>query len=138
MVVAHPNHLTSSARWIGEAANNPKIAGVKIHPALGDYDVLGANVIRLLDECIVPSGLPVLSQTSNDSTNVTAEKYLQLAARYPQVRFIAAHLGVGVLLKSHVNSFVAAMPAHAASNPSRDRRSHRAGRKRCGCCTDQA
>jgi len=97
MVVAHPNHLAASARWIREAANNPKIVGVKLHPALGDYDVLGGNVLRLFEELIVPSGLPVLSHTGNDSPNVTAEKYLQLAGRYPQVRFIAAHLGVGVL-----------------------------------------
>src|SRR2546425_11973704 len=30
MVVAHPNHMASSARWIREATSNPKIVGVKL------------------------------------------------------------------------------------------------------------
>lgn len=97
MVVAHPNHLESSRRWIGMAKENPKIVGVKIHPSLGAYDVLSSSMHRLMDEVIAPSGLPMISHVGNDSANVTADKYLQLARAYPTVRFIAAHLGVGVL-----------------------------------------
>lgn len=97
MVVAHPEHLESSARWIREAASNPKIVGIKLHPALGNYDVLGAHVMRLIEEHVVPSGLPILSHVGNDSANVPIDKYLELASCFPQVRFIAAHLGIGIL-----------------------------------------
>ncbi len=96
MVVGHPDHPESSARWIREAAGNPKIVGVKLHPALGNYDVLGAGLMRLLEDHIGPSGLPVLSHVGNDSANVTIDKYLKLASRFPSIRFIAAHLGIGI------------------------------------------
>src|SRR4051812_20669149 len=52
MVVAHPHHVASSARWIAEARSNAKIVGVKLHPALGNYDILSAkpgNFGRLRD-----------------------------------------------------------------------------------------
>lgn len=97
MVVAHPEHMESSARWIREAAANPDVVGVKLHPALGGYDVLGHAMDRLMERHIAPSGLTVLSHTGNDSPNVTIDKYLELASRYPTVRFIAAHLGVGIM-----------------------------------------
>ena len=97
MVVAHPHHLGSSARWVGEGLGNPDVVGVKIHPALGQYDVVSAAVLRLMDEVIAPSGLTVLSHVGNDSPHVPIDRYLELASRYPSVRFIAAHLGVGVL-----------------------------------------
>ncbi len=96
MVVAHARHLDSSARWVAEAKSNPDIVGVKLHPALGQWDVLSVASFRLMDEVIVPSGLPVLSHTGNDSQFVTIDRYLRLAERYPTVRFIAAHLGVGI------------------------------------------
>lgn len=96
MVVAHPAHPAASARWIQQAASNPQIVGVKLHPALGDYDILGGNMMRLMEESILPSGLPVLSHVGNDSVNVTIDKYLEFASRFPQVRFIAAHLGIGI------------------------------------------
>ena len=97
MVVAHPNHPASSRRWIGEAAGNPKIVGVKLHPVLGGYDILSASMHRLMEEVIAPSGLPVLSHVGNESPNVPIDRYLQLAKAFPSVRFIAAHLGVGLL-----------------------------------------
>jgi predicted TIM-barrel fold metal-dependent hydrolase len=97
MVVAHPAHFEASARWIQQAAHNPKIVGVKLHPALGQYDVLGAGLMRLMEEAVIPSGLPVLSHVGNDSANVTIDKYLEFASRFPTVRFIAAHLGIGIL-----------------------------------------
>jgi len=97
MVVAHPNHPASSRRWVAEARSDPKIVGVKIHPVLGQYDILSSSVARLVDEVIGPSGLPVLSHVGNESPNVTIDKYLRLARRFPEVRFIAAHMGVGLL-----------------------------------------
>jgi predicted TIM-barrel fold metal-dependent hydrolase len=39
----------------------------------------------------------VISHTGNDSPNVPIGRFLELAARYPGIRFIAAHLGIGVL-----------------------------------------
>ena len=96
MVVAHPSHLAASARWIRQSSSNEQIVGVKLHPALGDYDVLGPSVMRLLEDNVLPSGLPVLSHVGNDSVNVTVDKYLELASRFPQIRFIAAHLGIGI------------------------------------------
>jgi len=55
MVVAHPHHPASSARWIAEARSNPKIVGVKLHPAMGNYDVLSPDVFRLMDDAVGPS-----------------------------------------------------------------------------------
>ena len=53
--------------------------------------------MRLMENSIGPSGLTVLSHVGNESPNVPIDKFLKLAARFPQVRFIAAHLGIGVL-----------------------------------------
>jgi predicted TIM-barrel fold metal-dependent hydrolase len=97
MVVAHPSHLEPSRRWVAMAASNPKIVGVKIHPVLGNYDVLSAATRRLFEEVIAPSGLPVLSHVGNESPNVPIDRYLALARAFPSVRFIAAHLGVGLM-----------------------------------------
>ena len=97
MVVVHPRHPASSATWMREAASNPNVVGVKLHPVLGDFDILDAGVMKLMDEQIGPSGLTVLSHVGNESPNVPIDKYLKLAARYPQIRFIAAHLGIGIL-----------------------------------------
>lgn len=97
MVVAHPNHLETSRRWVDQARTNPKIVGIKLHPVLGNYDILSGTVHRLFEEVVVPSRLPVLSHVGNESPNVPIDKYLRLAAAFPQVRFIAAHLGVGLL-----------------------------------------
>jgi predicted TIM-barrel fold metal-dependent hydrolase len=85
MVVAHPHHPASSARWIAEARSNPKIVGVKLHPAMGNYDVLSPDVFRLMDDAVGPSGLPVISHTGNDSPNVPIGRFLELAARFPIV-----------------------------------------------------
>lgn len=97
MVVAHPRHLASSARWVAEARSNPDIVGIKLHPVLGQWDILSAASQRLMDEVIAPSGLTVLSHVGNESPLVPIDKYLRLAERYPSVRFIAAHLGTGIM-----------------------------------------
>jgi len=97
MVVAHPQHRPSSARWVAEARSNPKIVGVKLHPALGNYDILSPDVFRLLEDVVGPAGLPVISHVGNDSPNVPIGRFLELAQRFPAIHFIAAHLGIGVL-----------------------------------------
>lgn len=97
MVVAHPRHLESSARWVAEARSNPAIVGVKLHPVLGQWDILSAAACKLMDEVIAPAGLTVLSHVGNESPLVPIDKYLRLAERYPGVRFIAAHLGTGIM-----------------------------------------
>ena len=97
MVVAHPHHRASSERWVNEGVSNPDVVGVKLHPALGQYDVTSSAVMRLMDEVVAPSGLSVLSHVGNETSQVPIDKYLELASRFPGVRFIAAHLGVGVL-----------------------------------------
>ncbi|MFN7925182.1 MAG: amidohydrolase family protein [Bryobacteraceae bacterium] len=96
MVVAHPSHYEPSRAWIAQARSNPKIVGIKLHPALGNWDLLSRASLRLMEEAIAPAGLPVLSHIGNDSPNSTIDKYLELAGRFPSVRFIAAHLGVGI------------------------------------------
>ena len=110
MVVA-PRHLESSARWVAEAKSNPDIAGIKLHPALGQWDVLSVASFRLIDEVIAPSGLPMLSHTGNDSQFVTIERCLRLAERCPTVRFIAAHLGAGITGYSDASIHALARPA---------------------------
>ena len=97
MVVAHPYHFEASRRWVSEGGSNPHVVGVKLHPVLGQYDVLTHGLAKLMEEVIGPSGLTVLSHVGNESANVPIESYLELASRFPGTRFIAAHLGVGVL-----------------------------------------
>lgn len=97
MVVLHPQHPASSARWVAQAASNLKIVGAKLHPVLGNFDILSNSVLRLMEEMVGPSGLTVLSHTGNESPNVPIGRFLQLAARFPGINFIAAHLGVGIL-----------------------------------------
>lgn len=96
LLVAHPYHREASLRWIAEAARHPKVVGIKIHPNLGNYDVLSRGMIDLLENHIGPAGLPVLSHVTNDSPTVTIGSYLKLAARFPGIHFVAAHLGIGV------------------------------------------
>ena len=97
MVVAHPGHFEASRRWVKDGVANPDVVGVKLHPVLGQYDVLTHGLARLMEEVIGPSGLPVLSHVGNESPNVPVESYLEFASHFPATRFIAAHLGVGVL-----------------------------------------
>lgn len=97
MVVVHPRHPASSAAWMREACSRPYVVGVKIHPVLGDFDILDMGLMKLIDEYIEPSGLTILSHVGNESPNVPIDKYLKLAAKYPKVRFIAAHLGIGIM-----------------------------------------
>jgi predicted TIM-barrel fold metal-dependent hydrolase len=97
MMVAHPKHPAASRAWIAEARSNARIVGVKLHPVLGQYDILSSSMHKLLEEVIAPSGLPVLSHVGNESPNVPIDRYLQLALKFPSVRFIAAHLGVGLM-----------------------------------------
>lgn len=96
LLVVHPYHREASLRWIAEAARHPRVLGVKIHPNLGNYDVLSRGMMDLLENHIGPAGLPVLSHVTNDSPTVTIASYLKLAARFPQIHFVAAHLGLGV------------------------------------------
>lgn len=96
LLVVHPYHREASLRWIAEAATHPKVLGIKIHPNLGNYDVLSRGMIDLLENHIAPAGLPVLSHVTNDSPTVTIASYLKLAARFPGIHFVAAHLGIGV------------------------------------------
>jgi hypothetical protein len=61
MVVAHPNHPAASRAWIVEARSTTRIVSVKLHPVLGQYDILSSSMHRQLEEVIAPSGLPMLS-----------------------------------------------------------------------------
>jgi len=96
LLVVHPYHREASLRWITEAARHEKVLGIKIHPNLGNYDVLSRGMMDLLENHIAPAGLPVLSHVTNDSPTVTIGSYLKLAARFPAINFVAAHLGLGV------------------------------------------
>ena len=97
MVVAHPLHLHASRRWVAEAGSNANIVGVKLHPVLGNYDIRSAAMNRLIEEVVAPAGLTVLSHVGNESANAPIASYLELARKFPSVRFIAAHLGIGVM-----------------------------------------
>ena len=97
MVVAHPRHPSSSVRWVREAVARKNVVGVKLHPVLGDFDILDPGLAKLIDEHIAPAGLTILSHVGNESPNVPIEKFLKLAAAHQQVRFIAAHLGIGII-----------------------------------------
>jgi predicted TIM-barrel fold metal-dependent hydrolase len=97
LLVVHPYHLESSLRWIEEAAAHPQVVGIKLHPALGDFNILAPELFDLIGGHIAPAGLPILSHVSNSDSMVTVGPYLQMASMFPNVRFIAAHLGIGIL-----------------------------------------
>ena len=97
MVVAHPRHLEASARWVAAGRGNADVVGIKLHPVLGQWDILSVASFKLMDEVIAPSGYTVLSHVGNESPLAPIDKYLKLAERFPSVRFIAAHLGTGIM-----------------------------------------
>lgn len=100
-VVVHPYHYDSSVRLLRELGDHPKLVAVKIHPHMGNYHISSAELARLMEEEIAPRGLPVLSHVANDAPNVSITDFLLFARKYPSVRFVAAHLGMGVLGDPH-------------------------------------
>jgi predicted TIM-barrel fold metal-dependent hydrolase len=101
LLVLHPYHYKSSVRLLQEFAASPKVAGVKLHPHLGNYHVLDTKLIRLIEEEIAPRDLTVLSHVGNDAPNVQPLDFMRLAGMFPQTRFVAAHLANGILGASH-------------------------------------
>jgi predicted TIM-barrel fold metal-dependent hydrolase len=97
LLVLHPHHYENSVRLLREFADSPKIVGVKLHPHLGGYHVLDAELVRLVEEEIAPRDLTVLSHVGNEAPNVQPRDFLRLAGLFPQTRFVAAHLASGVL-----------------------------------------
>src|SRR5262245_22352430 len=67
LLVIHPHHYQNSAQLIRVLSNNPKVVGIKLHPHLGQYDVLDRHLLRLIEEEIAPRQLPVLSHVANDA-----------------------------------------------------------------------
>ena len=113
-LVVHPYHYASSVRLLQEMGSHPKVVAVKLHPHLGGYHISSVELARLLEKEIAPRGLPVLSHVANDSPNVQIADFLRLAKRFPQTRFIGAHLGMGVLGDPH--SLITAWADHAPQN----------------------
>ena len=104
LIVVHPHHYENSVRLINEFSNHPKVVGIKIHPHLGQYDVLDRHLSELIEKEIAPLQLPILSHVANDAPNVTCDRYFRLAARFPTLRFVAAHMGVGMLGSGDVST----------------------------------
>jgi uncharacterized protein len=97
LLVLHPHHYENSVQLLNEFANHPKVLGVKLHPQLGDFDIMDQDLSRLVEEEIAPRGLTVLSHVANDAPNVTADGFMKFTAKFPNVNFVAAHMGVGIL-----------------------------------------
>jgi len=96
LLVVHPHHYQNSVQLIREFSDNPKVVGIKLHPHLGQYDVLDRHLLRLIEEEIAPRHLSVLSHVANDAPNVRCDRFFELAAKFPELRFVAAHMGVGI------------------------------------------
>jgi len=97
LLVVHPHHYQNSVSLIREFWDHPKVVGIKLHPHLGQYDVLDHHLLRLMEEEIEPRHLPVLGHVANDAPNVTCGRFFKFAAKFSKVRFVAAHMGVGIL-----------------------------------------
>jgi predicted TIM-barrel fold metal-dependent hydrolase len=97
LLVLHPHHYENSVQLLNDFAGHPKVLGVKLHPQLGGYDIMDRHLFRLVEQEIAPRGLSILSHVSNDAENVTAGRFIQFAERFPNVNFVAAHMGAGVL-----------------------------------------
>jgi predicted TIM-barrel fold metal-dependent hydrolase len=69
---------------------------VKLHPHLGSYHILDSELSRLIEKEIAPRDLTILSHVGNDAPNVQPPDFMRLAARFPQTRFVAAHLANGI------------------------------------------
>jgi len=69
---------------------------VKLHPHLGSYHILDSELSRLIEKEIAPRDLTILSHVGNDAPNVQPPDFVRLAARFPQTRFVAAHLANGI------------------------------------------
>jgi predicted TIM-barrel fold metal-dependent hydrolase len=63
--------------------------------------VLDRDLLRLIEKEIARRNLPILSHVANDAPNVQARDFFQLARAFPETRFVAAHLGVGILGNDH-------------------------------------
>ena len=70
---------------------------MKLHPHLGSYHILDNELTRLIEKEIAPRDLTILSHVGNDAPNVQPADFMRLAARFPETRFVAAHLANGVL-----------------------------------------
>jgi len=97
LLVLHPYHYESSVRLLEEFADHPRVLGVKLHPHLGSYHVLDSELMRLIEKEIAPRDLTILSHVGNDAPNVQPADFMRLATRFPETRFVAAHLANGVL-----------------------------------------
>lgn len=96
LLVLHPHHYRNSVELLREFADHPRVVGIKIHPERGLYDVLDRHLLQLIEEEIAPRNLPILSHVSNNAPVVTIDRYLKLAAQFPELHFVAAHMGTGV------------------------------------------
>jgi predicted TIM-barrel fold metal-dependent hydrolase len=97
LLVLHPHHYESSVQLLREFTEHPKVLGVKLHPQLGRFDIMDRHLFQLVEQEIAQRGLTILSHVSNDAENVTVGRFIQFAEKFPNVNFVAAHMGVGVL-----------------------------------------
>lgn len=97
LIIVHPYHYEDSVTLLKEMADHPAVVGIKLHPHLGQFHILDRTLSRLIEEEIAPRQLPILSHVANDAPNVAARDFFRLAARFPELNFIAAHLGIGIL-----------------------------------------
>lgn len=88
-------------------SNHPKVVGVKLHPRMGGYDINGPLADRLLRK-IAATRLPVLCHTVGSQVPQVhwSGKYStiwmikEVAESFPDVTFIAAHLGISERIDS--------------------------------------
>lgn len=89
-----PNHEVLTER-IDEMikANRDVIVALKVHPYLSDLSFSDEKMIPYLD-LAVKHNLPVIVHTANDMVD-SPERVYEMACRYPQLKFIMAHMGLG-------------------------------------------
>jgi len=114
LLVVHPHHYQNSVQLIREWSDHPKVVGIKIHPELGGYDILDRQLVKLIKEELAPRQLPILSHVANDAQYVPCDRYFRLAAQFPELRFVAAHMGVGTLgsRQSSINAWLDQNPTN--------------------------
>ena len=91
-LVLNPRRPDASRRLLERFATHPKVVAIKIHPVKHGYDLQMGMVPELVEE-VRPYRLPILSHCQMERP-LSGIALRNLAERFPDVTFIAAHYGI--------------------------------------------
>ena len=99
----NPMFWDASLTLLRDLAAHRRVVGVRLHPVVGRYTLDEFATLRLLGE-IDGLGLPVLMHVENGGGSAGSRAVRTVAERFPETRFIAAHLGVSENFHSGIDA----------------------------------